>query len=177
VGQVNIEIMRDFMHLRGDVAEMGVNHGSSSKIMIPVAEEHDKTIWLYDSFKGMPYSTEPTDLEQYPKGRFNGASADKIIKAHDYKHLRVVAGWLPESMMNVAVRYCFVYLDLDHYEGTLATLRRLWHRIIIGGGILCDDYFPERSDRLATRAIDEFISDTDDLETVVYKGQILLISR
>lgn len=179
MGQVNQMVMQQFMHLRGDIAEMGVNRGSSSKGMITMAQVHKKVIWLYDSFKGMPSSHEPTDLEQYPQGRFGNASADAILDISDYKRLRVVAGWLPESMMNITVRYCFVYLDLDHYEGTIHTLKCLWHRIILGGGVLCDDWFPQRPKILATRAIKEFVASVEDLEMVEYpaRNQVLLVKR
>lgn len=173
MGRVNIDVMKRFMHLQGMVAELGVNRGSSSRLMIPVAEEYNKIIWLCDSFRGMPSSHNVDDLKQYPKGKFGNANPNDIMKLSDYVRLRILVGWLPESIMAIKGKYCFVYLDLDHYEGTSHTLRVLWHKITMGGAILCDDYFPGKQ-ILATKAIDEFIAECDDLKITQDGNQMLL---
>lgn len=173
MSRVNLNVMKHYMKVPGDVAEMGVNHGSSSFKMVRLAKEYNKRIWLFDSFRGMPHSNDPEDLVQYPKGRFSNNSADKVITlCGDYERFFVVMGWLPGVLNSFTLPFCFVYLDLDHYESTIKTLGVVWDFIVSGGAILCDDYFPSRT-ILATKAIDEFI-ERIGMRATRYSNQMLL---
>ncbi len=175
MGKIHEETMRKYMQLPGEIAECGVNHGSSSKIMVRVAAEFQRRIWFFDSFRGMPHSSVKSDLLRYPQGRFDNASADAVLKiVGGYSKANIVVGWLPQALSGLELRFSFVFLDLDHYEGTIQTLRMLWPMILLGGAILCDDFFEDKRD-LATQAVREFIDVTGNIKHVrVDEDQILL---
>jgi len=174
MGKVHEATMLKYVKIPGEIAECGVNHGTSSKIMVRVAKEYKRRIWFFDSFRGMPHSNVHSDLIQYPQGRFDSASADAVLKiVGGYSKANIVVGWLPQVLDGFTLRFSFVYLDLDHYEGTIQTLRMLWPMIVLGGAILCDDYYPKKRD-LATQAVREFVDTTGNVKWQGIGNQMIL---
>ena len=146
-----IEIMKRFLHLPGNVAELGVHNGNTSiKMAGPVAEA-GKILILIDSFEGMPDSYDKADREYYPEGKFKGNTEAKV-RSRVGPDPVIIKGWLPQVLTVVPGKLCFAYLDIDHYFSTGPTLELLW--MIVTGGILCDDCVNPK--RLAHKAVVEF---------------------
>lgn len=136
---------------RGPRIEFGVHRGATLAI---IAEHEGLTVGV-DSFEGMA-EPGPFDYREgrchYPRGRLK---APIEIAAARVPRARLVRGWVPEVLADLPDGpWAFAHVDLDHYEPTLATLQWLWPRMMRGGIICCDDFFPGR-DWLAARAINQ----------------------
>jgi len=166
----------------GDVTEIGLLGGETFKQLLTLARPAGKVCHGFDSFEGMAEPTaEDYDAEgwcNYPKGKFAGHDYDLVAayvsdngKYGQFvmdRDFRLYKGWVPEVFVSVdpGLRFCFVYLDLDHYQPTLDALRWIWPRMETGGHLLCDDYL-ERIDRLATKAIKQWMRNELQLGRVV----------
>ncbi len=161
-------VLRD--RVPGDVAEIGLLGGDTFKQLLALARPAGKVCHGFDSFEGMAEPTpEDSDAKgwcNYPKGKFAGHDCDLVaanvsdsgryVMGHAF---RLYKGWVPDVLRQAdpGLRFCFVYLDLDHYQPTLDALRWIWPRMAPGGCLLCDDYL-EEIDRLATKAIKQWVS-------------------
>ncbi len=156
----------------GDVAEIGLLGGETFKLLLALAKPAGKVCHGFDSFEGMAEPT-PDDYDaegwcNYPKGKFAGHDYDLVAanvsdngaygKFVMGREFHLYKGWVPEVFVQAdpGLRFCFVYLDLDHYQPTLDALRWIWPRMEPGGCLLCDDYLDE-IDRLATKAIKQWV--------------------
>ena len=165
-----IRSMRNVFGIPGDFAELGVMYGESFVRVCREAAKEGRTAHAIDSFTGMAEPTErdrsPDGVQYYPKGRFDTDGTGQLIgrlqrecKSCDW---RIWQGFVPEVFDRVQIdRLAFAYIDMDHYEPTLAALPWVWDRLSLGGIILCDDYFGNR-DHLATPAIDEWMAENCD---------------
>lgn len=144
----------------GDVVECGVFKGGCSLLM---AEEHDRPVWMYDTFTGM---AEPSEHDY--KGSFKGErfdalkrfqnsqrdghvdwvyeSLDNVKKAVEYSGLQrdrfkfikgKVEDTIPGSMPE---RISLLRLDTDFYTSTKHELEHLYPRLSPGGILIVDDF-------------------------------------
>jgi len=138
--------------LPGPRIEMGIFRGATLAI---IAQHPGETIGV-DSFAGMAEPTArdmPDDKNPYPKGRLSCTMNDvaKVVPG-----VRLIRGYVPAVLTEVPDQlYSFARLDMDHYEPTVAALNWLWPRMMPGGVLSCDDYFPDNY-FLASGAINEF---------------------
>ena len=128
---------------------------------------------LIDSFAGIsPPQEEDDGRGVVMKPGFDGgafASPLELVK-HTLREFPAVAihpGWIPAVFAQLPeARWCFVHLDVDLYEPTLACLNYFYPRLVDGGVIICDDYgaplFPG-----AHRAWDEFLR---EMRPAVYRA-------
>lgn len=148
-------------NIEGDFLEAGVWKGGASIFMRAILKAHsisDKTVWLADSFKGLP---EPK--AEYPE--------DKDDKHHQFEELAIslnqvknnfkvfdllddqvqfIEGWFHETLFHAPVnKLSLLRLDGDMYESTYVTLEALYHKVSIGGYIIVDDYGYLESCRMA----------------------------
>jgi len=136
----------------GPRIEMGVFRGATLEV---IARHPGETIGV-DSFAGMAEPTardKPGGENPYPKGRLAYAMADvrRVVPG-----ARLICGYVPAVLADVPDQlYAFARLDMDHYEPTAAALDWLWPRMMAGGVLSCDDYFPDNH-FLASGAINEF---------------------
>lgn len=109
----------------------------------------DRTVWVADSFAGMP----TPDIDTYPMDEFWAASAGKIVVDLDtVRHnfalygllddqVRFLKGWFKESLPGVPIEGLAVLrLDGDLYESTLDALTSLYPKLTPGGFLIIDDY-------------------------------------
>lgn len=181
--------------LDGARAECGVFSGASALLMCRsasthVAEYDGAGLHLIDSFAGIsPPQEEDLIAVRADDGRgvvmkpgFDGgafASPLELVK-HTLREFPAVAihpGWIPEVFAELPeTRWCFVHLDVDLYEPTLACLDYFYSRLLVGGLIICDDYgaplFPG-----ARRAWDEFCARYDLPFIVLDTGQSVILKQ
>lgn len=153
------EIAKPFLTAPGDVMELGVMSGTNSRGLAEILPA-SKTLWLLDTFCGMPEPGEH-DGDRYPKGRFDQGGVEAFRRGlGDVREDQIilVEGLVQETVPKLPgdLRLCFAYVDLDHYEPTAFVLPRVWEMLRPGGLMLCDDWEPP-SDQLASRAIEEFL--------------------
>ena len=119
--------------VRGDLAEVGVAFGASAKIISTFAPS--RTLHLFDTFEGLP---EPTsqDSEKYKAGQYS-CSLESVQQYLANMKIEFHKGLFP--LTAEAVRdnvFSFVHLDVDLYEGTLASLQFFYPRLSRGGAHL-----------------------------------------
>ncbi len=145
----------------GDVVECGVYNGGSAAVLahVATASKMKRTIWLFDSFEGMPGPT-PEDGED-ALAYAGGVKGDpEKVKAAlkrvgaDMRCIRIVKGWYRESFKNVHIKeIALLNLDADWYESVKLCLERFYDHVVKGGFVSIDDYGHWAGCR---RALDEF---------------------
>jgi hypothetical protein len=152
------ELLKLTHGLPGDVGECGVYRGGSAYLMAKELARHapGKRLHLFDSFAGLS-APGPLDGCYWREGVL--ACTVLEVSANLAEHAGVVdihAGWIPNCFSEVTDRsFCFVHIDVDLYEPTLASLEFFGPRMVSGGIIVCDDYGFETCPG-ARRAVDEF---------------------
>lgn len=146
----------------GDVVEFGCYVGTTS---VPVGKRlmsTDKTLYVYDSFEGLPDKSaedaSPAGL-QFVTGELL-ATKKQLIK--NFKQAGVplpviTKGWFSDvKTSQVPHEISFAFLDGDYYHSVLDPLRLIWDRMVPGSKILIDDYANEALPG-AARATDEWL--------------------
>lgn len=128
--------------LPGDIAEFGCHCGRTAVLMAHLCR---KTLWLYDSFQGLPprRAQDANSLKHFQAGHLatTRAKLDENFKKYAVREPVVYEGWfssipvdkLPECL-------CFAHLDGDFYESLRDSLRLVYPRLVKGGICLIDDY-------------------------------------
>jgi len=157
----------------GDVCEFGCNEGHTSRLIAReiLAHAPGRTLWLYDSFEGLPPPSEKDRLIDDIAGRGSMAAyagdmraredqvRDKLAEVHfPAERRRVVKGWIDKTLAGPEVpgAVAFAYVDFDFYEPIRLALAFLDHTMGAGGWAVVDDYgfFSEG----AQLAVDEFVA-------------------
>jgi O-methyltransferase len=145
----------------GDVVECGVYNGGTAAVLARVATHSnlDRTVWLFDSFQGMPKTTE-VDGEQARAyvGEVRG-SADQVRNllrraGADLSRVRIVEGLFQDTFPTVEVpRIALLNIDADWYESVKLCLEEFYDHVVPGGFVSLDDYGHWPGCKLA---VDEF---------------------
>jgi O-methyltransferase len=163
----------------GDIVECGVWRGGSmmAAALTLLAEGEERTLWLYDTFQGMP---PPTAIDRAAK--YHGKPAKLILAESDQSsnywaisqidevranlestryppHLiKYIAGKVEDTIPHETPKQiALLRLDTDWYESTKWELVQLYPLLAIGGILILDDYgFWEG----ARKATDEYIFDS-----------------
>jgi len=152
------ELLKLTHGLTGDFAECGVYRGGSAYLMAKDLARHapGKRLHLFDSFAGLS-EPGPLDGGHWRAGALAGTLPEVTANLAEYSGLiEIHAGWIPECFREVIDRqFCFVHIDVDLHEPTLASLDFFAPRMVQGGIIVSDDYGFETCPG-ARRAVDEF---------------------
>lgn len=171
--QVLYYSVKNVSKIDGDIAEVGVFKGGSAKIICEAKKE--KTLYLFDTFSGLPEVSEIDD-ERFFKGRFKESlSSLDIVKEFlsEYKNVFFYKGIFPETSKPIAdKRFSFVNLDVDLYKSTLDSLEFFYPRMNKGGIIMCHDY-PGATG--VKRAVNEFFKDKPEIIINITANQALII--
>lgn len=135
--------------IAGDVVEFGCFEGTTSVHMVRLLEGTGKSLYLYDSFEGLPEkATEdesPAGL-QFKAGELN-ASKKKLIanlKQTGLTMPRIKKAWFSDlTPADVPSHVSFAFLDGDYYHSILDPLRLLENVLSPGAVVLVDDYTNE----------------------------------
>lgn len=141
----------------GDYVETGVFKGGSSMSMASVLKHYDKlqTLWMYDTFEGMPEPNKDevklcgnkSALQIYKdrSGDWCKCSLDQVKKNMDkhvgYPYVRYIKGMVEDTLLkHKPNKIALLRLDTDFYESTAVSLEYLYPRLVSGGYIMIDDY-------------------------------------
>jgi O-methyltransferase len=133
----------------GDLLEAGVWHGGAAIFMRAILAAHDVTdrsVWLADSFRGLPPPTLPQDegLDHtiYPE---LSVSVDEV--RHNFERygllddqVRFLEGWFADTLPGPVTRLAVLRLDGDLYESTWDAITVLEPLVTPGGFVIVDDY-------------------------------------
>ena len=137
----------------GDLLEAGVWRGGAAILMravLKVRAVHDRTVWLADSFEGLP----KPDPSRYPEDRGFDLSGFRslAVSLEDVQanfaayrllddQVRFLKGWFKDTLPGAPVqRLALLRLDGDLFESTMDTLEHLYPRLSPGGFVIVDDY-------------------------------------
>jgi len=151
----------------GDVMECGVCNGGTAALLARFATRSrlDRTVWLLDSFEGMPVPTAEdgdgpgADAAKDHIGKERG-DVDRVrsvlVRAGaDMKRVRIVPGWFSDTFPSVTTApIALLNIDADWYESVKLCLETFYDRVASGGFISIDDYGHWPGCR---KAVDEFL--------------------
>jgi O-methyltransferase len=141
------------LDLPGDILECGVWNGGSAALMAFTdfkrpSLHHTRTIWLYDSFEGLPPPTEKdgvrgqnTFFQGLDKGRVDmvHAAFRRLGVARD--RYKIVEGWFDKTLISTPVdKIAVLHIDADWYESVKLALEQLYDKVVPGGFVILDDY-------------------------------------
>ena len=143
--------------VEGDWCEYGVAHGRTSALLLQVMLQQPlrRTLWLYDSFEGLPVPHDKDVMlhDIFGKGSMAAyagsisfpepiVTAELLSVTADVSRFKINKGWitaasLPECSPD---RVAFAYLDMDFYQSTYDVLKFLVDRMPRHGMVVLDDY-------------------------------------
>jgi O-methyltransferase len=139
---------------KGDFAEVGVFRGMSAEVICRVKGD-SKTLWLFDTFEGMPQVGRDSIL--YPAGTFRCGMEVARTRLSKWNGVHLVKGLFPQTADPTKDKtFAFVHLDADLYESIISSLRHFWPRLEPGGIIIAHDYGRGTE---VKQAFDEFFKD------------------
>lgn len=159
------------MALPGDVCEFGVAHGATSALLANELLPTAKTLWLFDSFQGLPAPTKEDELQNdifdlgsmaaykgtmsFPE---NMARARLKTVGFPEEKTRVVAGFLDKSLARNPLpdSVAFAFVDLDLYQPIRQALDFLDRKLVRDGIAVVHDY--GYFSKGAKLAVDEFVA-------------------
>ena len=175
-------LARHSQHLDGDFAECGVFKGGTALLLCRVLQNSqltanpDKTLYLFDSFEGLPQENRSHDNE-YSQGTFAIESVESVKNLlSDFRNCTDFRkGWIPDTFQGLDDRhYAFAHIDVDLYQSALDCCRYFYPRLVPGGVLIFDDYgFPAA--RGEKDAVDEFFADKPESPITLLTGQSLVI--
>ena len=166
-----INYLNRSLKLDGDICEFGVAQGATSALMANEIRNTEKSIWLFDSFEGLP---KPTEKDVLKDDIFNLGSMEHYAGTMSYKvdvlkeklrdinyplsKIIIIQGFIEETINqpNLPDKVCFAYIDFDFYNPILIALNYLDKVLEINGVIIVDDY--DFFSTGAKSSVDEFIN-------------------
>jgi O-methyltransferase len=136
----------------GDLIETGVWRGGASIFMRAVLaayEVTDRTVWVADSFQGLPPSTHEADVSDGFAWDTYGEFAVPVdtVRANFARYglldeqVRFLVGWFKDTLPDAPFSQLAVArLDGDLYESTWDAMTSLYPTLSPGGFLIVDDY-------------------------------------
>jgi O-methyltransferase len=134
----------------GDLLEAGVWRGGSCIFMRALLELRgitDRTVWVADSFQGLPAPSHEADRDYDLSGFTALAVSQADVEAAFEKfgllddQVKFLKGWFKDTLPSAPVsRLAVLRMDGDLYESTMDILSALYHKLSTGGFVIVDDY-------------------------------------
>lgn len=169
----NLDLVRSFRHVPGDIVECGCWRGGMSGAMAVVAPGHRSV--LFDSFEGLPEPGEDDGSEaqrwSHEVRSWDNCTADEssageaMSRAGSTDH-EIIRGWFDDTVPAFAQQrrpIAILRLDGDWYESTMVCLENLYPLVTPGGVVIIDDYFVWEG---CARAVHDYLSSTRAPERV-----------
>lgn len=124
-------------HLEGDFVECGAYEGVGAKTVIDyLGNNFQKKFWLYDAFEHSPemlnhaMPSHGSDLYDKVKDRFK-----------NYPNVEVLKGFIPDIFKKgCPEKIAYLHIDLNQAPAEIASLEKLFDKVVPGGIIILDDY-------------------------------------
>lgn len=141
-------------NIPGDLIETGVWRGGSvifMRALLKVANIKDKTVWVADSFEGLPkpdaekYAADKDD-DHFELSDVLSVSLERVkYNFEKYglldEQVKFLKGWFKDTLPTAPIQQLSVLrLDGDMYESTINGLDNLYPKLSKGGYIIVDDY-------------------------------------
>ncbi len=149
----------------GDILEAGVWRGGATifvRAMLRAYGVTDRTVWVADSFEGLPVPANETDGADFSGIPVLKVSIDQV-RANFEKfgllddQVVFLQGWFADTLPKAPIdRLAVLRLDGDLYSSTMDTLQSLYDKVSPGGFVIVDDYHSWDSCR---RAVTDFLEE------------------
>jgi O-methyltransferase len=152
----------DVQNIPGDIVECGVYNGGSAGVLA-YASRHShpaRTLWLFDSFEGLPPATEGDGAKGQDRTRTCRGSKQKVQELMEAlgiakARVKIIKGWYPETLPQVQLGHIgLLHTNADGYESARLSLERFYDAVSPHGFMVVDDYGHGIGCRTA---VDEFI--------------------
>ena len=150
------------VQVSGDVTEFGCYVGTTSVHLAERLKDTGRTLWLYDSFEGLPPKTSEDSSpagEQFVTGELLATKKQLItnLKQARVPMPKITKGWFSDlTDSQVPPQVAFAFLDGDYYHSVKDPLKLIWPRLSPGSIVVVDDYANEALPG-AARAVDEWL--------------------
>ncbi len=183
----------DKRQLPGAIVECGVWKGGCSAVMAyrTLRNNSNRSVWLFDSFEGLPEPTEVdgdkarqqaqnnTSGELKPIGRCVGPLEEVHTVLFSVLRIprgmvNIVKGWFQDTLPKASKEMepiAVLRLDGDWYESTIVCLNNLYDKVVPSGYVIIDDYGYWQG---CKKAVDEFLKErniTVTLQTIDGAGR------
>lgn len=150
-----IHYLNKAINIEGDICEFGIAQGTTSALLANEIINTSKSMWLFDSFKGLP---KPTEKDLLKEDIFNLGSIAayegtmkfniNLVKERlseiefPFSRVKIIPGFIEKTikMPNLPELVSFAYVDFDFYEPVKIALEFLDNHLAVGGYVIVDDY-------------------------------------
>ena len=156
-----IEATKD---VEGDVVEYGSLYGGSGAVIVEAVRHFgEKSIYLFDSFDGIPKSKY--GLDHHWNGSFSDNSFSSVRDAFsDCSNVEVIKGNILETHKRLEGSLSFAYIASDTLESGEILLEYIWPRLSVGGIVSVCDYGSYPNAIPLTMYVDRFFSKQRDAQ-------------
>lgn len=162
--------------LNGDVAEVGVYKGGTARLLAEVYSDLPKSIYLFDTFGGMP-ETLP-DKDWHKAGDFSDTTlleVQDLMKGFPKAEIR--KGFFPDTAKGLEDSiFSFVHIDADIYKSVWDSCDFFYKRLVSGGVMIFDDYGFTTCPG-AKEAVDAFFKDKPEIPIYLKTFQAFVVKR
>lgn len=168
-------LLRQALHLPGNVWECGVYKGGTAAMMAAILSDHgpSKRLFLFDTFAGMPETDGEKDWHK--KGDFSDTSLETVSAYVGHSELCVIRqGFIPDTFAGLeSEQIAFAHIDVDIHKSIIDSLEFIWPRLSTGGFVVFDDYgFPTCPG--ARTAVDSFFANKTCVPLCLSTGQAVV---
>lgn len=179
-----LEFLHRSLKFEGDICEFGVAQGATSALIANEVRDTDKSLWLFDTFSGLPRPGAEDDLiddifDLKDMAKYEGTMScpremvELKLRGLSFPPARIniVPGPVEETVARAGLpdRVCFAYVDFDFYSGILTALNFLNERLARGGFVVVDDYGFFSAG--AKTAVDKFVGANGDAYELILPKQ------
>lgn len=179
ISQLHSYLVRALEQSSGDVAELGVLKGGTSKYLSNIAK--DRQIHIFDTFNGLPkYYISPLDGDMTEES-FADTHVDVVQRyLSDCNNVRIYKGILPMALDNLEPKnFSFVFIDCVLYFSVYGSLLYFSDKIDKNGFIIVDDYGRDETPGVKI-AVEMFLKkypnfnilELEDYMLLIYKGSL-----
>ena len=150
--------------INGNVAECGVFLGDTAGYMNLLYP--DRKLYLFDTFEGFTKQDVEAEMalgdEKFMSngniriGSLGNTSIDIVMEKMSFpENVVLKKGRVPQTYAQVDDIFCFVHLDMDLYQPTLAACKFFWDKMDVNGVIVLHDYYNQVTPGIK-KAVDDF---------------------
>jgi hypothetical protein len=166
----------------GDLAETGAWRGGASIFMkgcLAAWDMGDRTLWVADSFEGLPVPSLPEDagydfsVTKVPILAVSLEEVQENFRRYDLldDNVKFLKGWFKDTLHVAPIReLAMLRLDGDLYESTMDSLNALYQKVSPGGFIIVDDFNDFEPCRRAVLEFRDKHGINDPIETIDWTG-------
>ena len=133
----------------GDLIETGVWRGGAVMLMKAILKAHgvtDRTLWIADSFAGLPKPDSESDGTDYSENKFLAVSRQRVQANFERfglmdDRVKFLEGWFCDTLPTAPIeKLAILRLDGDLYSSTMDALVSLYPKVSKGGFVIVDDF-------------------------------------